>query len=149
MTLNVATRAPLDRLRYSISFEISLMAVLVPAGSLFFDRHFTDIGLLSLVLAIQAMVLNIIYNWIFDQVDARNGRVSSDRGTLGRVIHAVGFEITLMAGALPILMWWLNLGFLTALATDIAVATLVVFFTYFFTLGYDRLFPVREKKPQT
>lgn len=146
MSSNVATRTPLDRLRYSISFEISLMALLVPAGSLVFDRHFADVGLLSLVLAIQAMLLNVFYNWAFDQVDARNGRVSSDRGTFGRVIHAIGFEVTLMAGALPILMWWLNLGFLTALATDIAVATLVVFFTYFFTLGYDRLFPVRKTR---
>lgn len=131
-----------DRLRYTITFEVILMAMLIPAGALFFDKSLSEIGLLGVVLAFKAMVLNLFYNWGFDQFDARAGRISSHRSHIRRILHALGFEVSLTATSLPIYMLWLKIGLIEALAADIVVTTFVVAYTYVFTLAYDRAFPL-------
>lgn len=142
MSQSPAMRTGADRLRYTVTFELMLMALLVPAGAAFFDKGWADIGVLGLILSLKAMLMNLVYNWLFDHVDARANRISSDRSTFGRIVHAVGFEISLVITSLPIYVWWLDLTLLEALMTDLVVTSFVVLYTYVFTLGYDRLFPV-------
>ncbi|MGI9356527.1 MAG: PACE efflux transporter [Rhizobiaceae bacterium] len=142
MSNTIALRSGKDRLRYTMTFEVSLMAFLVPAGAIFFDKGLADIGLLGLVLSVKAMLVSLLYNWAFDRFDARSGRISSDRSPFGRGAHAVGFELFLLVTSLPIYCWWLNLTISEAVMTDIVVTTFVVAYTYLFTLGYDRVFPV-------
>lgn len=142
MSQKITTRTGGDRLRYTITFEITLMVFLVPAGAAFFDKGFLDIGMLGLVLSLKAVLVGLIYNWGFDRVDANAGRVSSNRSTMGRIFHATGFELSLLITSLPIYVWWLGIGPLEALMTDLVVTTFVVAYTYIYTLGYDRLFPV-------
>lgn len=138
----VALRTAKDRLCYSVSFEVSLMLILVPAGSLFFSKSIADMGLLGLVLSFKAMLVSLLFNWLFDLIESRRGVVSSDRSLLGRILHALGFEVCLLITSLPIYAWWLGLTVLQAIATDLVVTSLVVVYTYFFALAYDRLFPV-------
>ncbi|MGP6087895.1 PACE efflux transporter [Antarctobacter jejuensis] len=133
-----------DRLRYTLSFEIILMAILVPFGAVFFETSLADIGLLGVILSTKAMVLNFAYNWVFDLMESRAGRISSERSPIGRVLHALGFEVTLTITSLPILMFWLKIGVLQALAADIVVTSFVVIYTFAFTLVYDRAFPLRR-----
>jgi len=148
MSQTAVMRTGRDRLRYAITFEASLMVILIPAGAAFFDKGLADIGLLGIILSLKAMLVNLVYNWVFDHVDARANRISSDRSTIGRIIHAAGFETTLMLTSLPIYVWWLQITMLQALMTDVVVTSLVVAYTYAFTLGYDRLFPlVRYQVP--
>ena len=147
MSQKVAMRTGKDRLRYTVSFEFLLMAILVPAGAAFFDKPLSSMGVLSLMLATKAMVINLIYNWVFDWCDARRGKISSDRSPLGRILHAIGFEMVLVISSLPIYMWWLDLTLLEALATDIVITSFVVAYTYAFTLVYDRIFPVVVRVP--
>lgn len=142
MSNTVALRSGKDRLRYSIAFEISLMAFLVPAGAAFFKKGIASIGILGLVLSLKAVLISLAYNWLFDHIDAHRGRVSSDRGPLGRVLHAVGLELSLLLTSLPIYTFWLGLTILEAVATDLVVTSFVVAYTYVFTLAYDRIFPV-------
>ena len=142
MAQSVPMRSGRDRLRYTLSFETLLMAILIPAGMLFFDKGVEVVGTLGIILSLKAMLVNLIYNWIFDRVDARAGRVSSDRKTLGRFLHAIGFEVTLLITSLPIYMWFLELTLWQAVLTDLVVTSFVVIYTYVFTLIYDRLYPV-------
>ena len=142
MSETVILRSARDRLRYSLSFEITLMALLVPVGALFFDKALGEIGLLALVLSGKAMLWHLIYNWIFDRWEAGKGRIASDRNWRWRMVHAVGFEVTLMLTSLPIYMLWLGIGLLEALSLDIVVTSFVVGYTYVFTLIYDRMFPL-------
>ncbi len=142
MSQSPALRTGADRLRYTVIFEMTLLVLLVPAGAAFFDKGWADIGLLGLILSTKAMLVNLVYNWVFDHIDARANRISSDRSTVGRILHAVGFELTLLVTSLPIYVWWLNITVLEALMTDLVVTSFVVAYTYLFTLGYDRLFPV-------
>lgn len=144
MACEVQMRSGMDRLRYTVTFELTLMAMAVPGMALFFDRGLAEMGLVGLFLSGKAMVVNLIYNWIFDRVDAHRGRVSSDRGPLGRILHAVGFETTLMITSLPIYMWWLGLSLSHAVMTDLVITSMVVVYTYLFTLAYDRIYPVGQ-----
>ncbi len=145
MSDEVVLRSGKDRLRYTISFELLLMAILVPAGAAFFDTPVAEIGVLGGILAGKAMLLNLVYNWLFDKIDARAGRVSSERSHVGRILHAFGFEISLTLTSLPIYIWWLGIGLLDALVTDIVVTSFVVAYTYVFTLAYDRFFPLGRR----
>jgi uncharacterized membrane protein len=52
-----------------------------------------------------------------------------------------------MATSPPIRMFWLKIGTFEALAADFVVITLVVVYTYVFTLIYDRTFPLRHEGP--
>lgn len=142
MSKTVTLRTGKDRLCYAIIFEATLLAFLVPAGAAFFDKGLGDIGLLGLVLSTKAMLVSVLYNWLFDRIDAKANRVSSDRSTVGRILHAVGFEVTLLITSLPIYTWWLNITLLEAFMADLVVTSFVVLYTYVFTLGYDRVFPV-------
>ncbi|MEM7426219.1 MAG: PACE efflux transporter [Pseudomonadota bacterium] len=137
-----ALRSGKDRIRYTVAFEASLMAILIPAGALFFGKGVIEIGLLGAILVVKAMAIGLLYNCIFDWLEAGTGRVSSDRPTHLRILHAAGFELSLVTTSLPILCWWLQLSVLEALTIDLAVTSFVVVYTYVFTLAYDRLFPV-------
>lgn len=142
MTHTVTLRSGKDRLRYSISLEVGIMAFLIPAGAAFFDKTLADIGLIGLVLSLKAVLFGLIYNRVYDHFDARSGRVASDRSQLGRILHALGFEMTLLLSSLPIYTVWLGLTVAEAIATDLVVTTFVVTFTYVFTIAYDRAFPI-------
>lgn len=147
MQKKVVIRSKWDRVRYTCSFELVLLLMLAPAGAMFFERNITDIGLLSLLVSIKAMVINLIYNWVFDSYEARAGKVSSDRGFAGRVVHAVGFEALLVLTSVPVLVWWLGLSVGQALLMDVMISGFVVVFNLFFTWAYDAMFPVEQSAP--
>ena len=144
MQNNINIRTGKDRLRYTCLFEFVLILFLAPIGAAVFDRHLFDIGLLSLVLSLKAMLFNLIYNWFFDVRDVRAGRVPTQRSFRGRIVHAVGFEAGLVFTSLPIVMWWLNLTLLQALLMDVVVTSFIVVYTFIFTWGYDLLYPVEQ-----
>lgn len=141
----VAVRSARDRLRYALLFEIFLMVLIVPIGALFFERSLFNIGLLMLILCINAMIWNLVYNWVVDRIDARQSRTSSERNWKRRVLHAAGFEVLLTLMSLPIKAYWLDIGFIEALSVNIAVTSIVVVYTYVFTLAYDTAFPLAGK----
>ena len=145
MSKTVKLRSGRDRLRYTILFEAVLFAMLIPAGTVFFDKGLADIGVLGAVLLVKAVLLGLLYNWVFDKFDARSGRVSSERKLAGRIVHAVGFELTLLVTSVPLYCWWLNITVVEAVMVDIVVTSLVVAYTYLFTLAYDRLFLVATR----
>ena len=145
MSEKVVLRSGKDRLRYTVIFELLLLTMLVPLGAAFFDKPLADIGVLGLILASKAMLINLVYNWIFDKIDAHAGRLATERSHIGRIFHAIGFETSLVVTSLPIYSWWLDIGLLEALMTDIVVTSFVVAYTYFFTLAYDRLFPLKPR----
>ena len=129
------------QLRYSFTFEASLMAILIPTAAVFFDKSLLDMGLLGLVLSRKVLLVSLLFNWIFDHLDAGRGRVSSARTAVGTILHALGFELTLLLTSLPFYIWLLDLTLFEALATDLIVTNFVVAYTYFSrwaTIAYSR-----------
>lgn len=144
MSDQIVTRSPLDRLRYTVLFELILIAILAPLLSVFMNQEMLDMGLLALILSIKAMCLNFIYNYCYDRIDVSYGRVPTQRSLKGRIIHAVGLELVLTSTSLPIILWWLKVGFIEALLMDLTLLTAVLFYTLIYTWIYDRIFPVQQ-----
>ena len=144
MKQNIVVRSGKDRLRYTGLFELTLMAILTPVIAVVLKKPMFDVGLIALVLSLKAMFFNLLYNWFFDRFDARAGRIPSERSYAWRIVHAIGFEVGLVFTSLPIVVWWLGLTIWQALLMDLAVTSFVVGYTFLFTLGYDRLFPVSQ-----
>lgn len=144
MKKTIVVRTGRDRLRYTFLFELLLIAILAPIGALVLERQILEVGLLSVVLSLKAMLFNFVYNWLFDHWDVRAGRIPTERSVMGRIFHAFGFECGLVATSLPIVIWWLGLTVLQALIMDLAVTSIVVAYTLLFSWCYDRLFPVSQ-----
>ncbi|WP_051206424.1 PACE efflux transporter [Oceanospirillum maris] len=142
----IVIRSGLDRVRYVLGFEIFLLLFLAPAIAFVFDKDPLDTGALTLILAAKAMVINIIYNYFYDQFDVKRGVVPTERTGRQRVGHAVGLEIVLTITSLPIVVWWLDIAIWQALVMDSAVMAFIVFYTMGFTWIYDRVFPVHQPK---
>lgn len=93
MKEKIVVRTGRERLRYTLLFELLLIAILAPLGALVLERQVLDIGLLSIVLSLKAMLVNLIYNWLFDMWDVRGGRIPTERPLVGRLAHALGFDV--------------------------------------------------------
>ena len=144
MATDIVIRTGLDRLRYAVIFEGLLVAIFSVAMFLMFERGLLDMGAFSVTLSLIALVINFAYNSIYDRIDVRYGRVPTERSRIGRIMHAVGFEFTLVVVNLPVIMWWMQWSFWRALGFDIIAMAAVVVYTYYFTLAYDRIFPIEQ-----
>ncbi|MFT5722773.1 MAG: putative membrane protein [Motiliproteus sp.] len=144
MQAEVVVRGKWDRIRYVLMFEALLIASLAPVLAWILERDSLDIGLMAIILSLKAMVLNLIYNYGFDRMDVRRGRVPTDRSWKGRMFHALGLELVLTFTSLPIVMWWLELSLWQALMIDISLMCVVVLYTLVFTRVYDQVFPIYQ-----
>ncbi len=144
MATDIVIRTGLDRLRYALLFEGLLIVLFALAIAGLFDRAIADMGIFSVALSLIALAVNFAYNYAFDRFDVSRGRVPTERSSGWRIAHAAGFEFSLIVVNLPVIMWWMNWHWWQAIALDIVVALFAVVYTYFFTLAYDRVFPVEQ-----
>ncbi|MFT6915470.1 MAG: putative membrane protein [Motiliproteus sp.] len=144
MQAEVGVRGKWDRIRYVLMFEALLIALLAPVLAWILEHDGLDIGLMAVVLSLKAMVVNFIYNYGFDRLDVRRGRVPTERSWKGRMYHALGLEFLLTFTSLPIVMWWLGLNLWQALMIDVSIMAFVVLYTLVFTRVYDEVFPVYQ-----
>ena len=89
---------------------------------------------LALAISLIAMAWNYIYNYGYDKVF---GADRSKRTKKTRVVHGLGFELGLMTVTLPVLMWVLQLDFLTVLIMDIGLVIFSVLYAIAFNWAYD------------
>lgn len=144
----IVIRSGLDRVRYVLVFEAILLLFLAPAIAFVFDKETSDTAALTLILAAKAMIINMIYNYFFDKLDAKRGVIPTERTGGQRVMHAIGLEVALTATSLPVVTWWLEIAIWQALAMDALVMAFIVVYTMGFTWVYDRVFPVVQPKDE-
>lgn len=144
MATDIVIRTGLDRVRYALLFEATLILLFSVGMVLLFDRGVLEMGIFNITLSTLALIVNFFYNLAFDKFDVSRGRVPTERSRRWRIVHALGFEVTMVIVGLPFIMWWMQWGLWRALTFDIAAMAAIVIYTYFFTLAYDRLFPVAQ-----
>ena len=142
MPTDIVIRTGLDRLRYALLFDGILVALFTTEMALLFDRGLLLMGGLSIVLGLVALATIFVYNYFFDGIDVRHGRIPTERSRMGPILHAVGFEFTLVIVSVPIIVWWMTWGWWQTIVFDAIAMAAIVIYTYFFTLAYDRIFPV-------
>ncbi|WP_137152395.1 PACE efflux transporter [Devosia sp. FKR38] len=134
-------RTTRDRIRHTIAFEIIGLALITPLGALVFAMPMHDIGVISLVSSLVAMGWNYLYNYGFDRLLLRL-RGNTAKTMRERVIHAIVFELGLVAMLMPLIAWYLGISLWQALIMDIAVALFYMVYAFVFNLAYDRIFPI-------
>lgn len=144
MAVSIVIRSGLDRVRYALLFEAIIVVLFGVFVALFTQHDIVATGSLAIALSVIALLVNFVFNSFYDRVDVRYGRVPTERSTLQRVIHAVLFEFVLVLFCLPVIMWWLGMQWWEALLLDLIAMAAVVVYTYYFTLAYDQVFPVRQ-----
>jgi len=134
------------RIGHSLAFELVLLLVCTPILALIFNKSLAHTGALSISLSLMAMVGNGVYNYIFDRILLALDRPLYPRSFKLRCIHSVCFELFLMIFTLPLVMWWMTLSFLKALAVDLGFAMFVPLYALVFNWVYDRLVPAPAAK---
>lgn len=137
-----------DRCRQIALFELFGLLLITPPFAWASGTPLADSVALMALLALIAALWNGAYNTSFDWLDGHlSGRTADRRPTRWRIVHALGFELGLLALTLPVLMWLTGMGWLEALIADLALAFVYVVYAFVFNMAYDRAFPIEPPGP--
>ncbi|NBB12508.1 PACE efflux transporter [Pseudomonas sp. SLFW] len=133
-------QGPTRKVVQAILYEVIAIAVLSPTLSLIYDDGLAHAGALSAMLSASALLWNMVYNSLFEYWEARQ---TSRTRTLGRrLLHSLGFEGGLVVMLVPLVAWWLDITWWSALATNLGLFVFFFFYALVFQWGFDRVFDV-------
>ena len=136
-------RSTRDRIRHAISFEVIGLLLITPLGAFAFGMSLADIGVVGIGSATIATGWNYLYNLGFDRALQRFA--GTTRKTVGiRIIHAVLFELGLLAALMPLIAWYLEVSLVQAFVMDLSFAAFYVVYAFLFNWAYDLVFPLPE-----
>lgn len=125
-----------ERLLHAVSFEVIAIAITAPIGAWMLGRSMVEMGSVAIVLSTIAMLLNVIYNMIFDHF----WPLSKGPRSVGvRVTHAIGFELSFIVVGLPIIAIMLNMTLWNAFMLELGFFVFFLFYTYAFNWAFDKL----------
>lgn len=131
-------QGPLRKVVHATLFE--LLAVLIVGLSLswMLGHHASETGGLAIATSLIAMAWNIAFNTAFEAWERRQ---ADRRRTLRRrVAHAICFEGGMVAMTLPLIAWWLDMGWWDALLTDLGLMAFFLVYAFVFNWVFDRVF---------
>ncbi|MEV0617206.1 PACE efflux transporter [Nonomuraea sp. NPDC050404] len=104
-------------------------------------------GPLTLTITIVATVWNLAYTYLFEAWERR--RRDRTRTLFRRLLHAVGFQATLVCALIPLIAWWLEITLLQAFLLDLVFIVYVPFYTFAYNWAFDRIFGVPSSAVNT
>lgn len=125
-----------ERFVYAFFFELFGIGISTPLFAWLTGTGMFDMGVIATVIAVMALLWNMLFNSLFDAWLKRNRLRKNVRI---RVLHAFLFELGLICGALPFIMWWLKISLWDALTLDIGLILFYLPYTYIYSLVYDTL----------
>ncbi len=121
-----------ERMAHSMLFELGGLALVTPLASLMSGHAIGDIGVLAIGLASLAMLWNLAWNRLFDHwVPTRR------RSFLQRLVQALGFESGLLVMTLPVVAWWLEVGWIEAFWLDLGFVMFFLCYAMVFNTAFD------------
>ncbi|ETD69727.1 hypothetical protein V757_08670 [Pelistega indica] len=133
-TNTVYRKSVLERFFYAFLFEVLGIGISTPLAAWLSDHEMMSMGVVTVVIAIMALLLNMGYNALFDWYLKKNHFTKT---TKVRIVHAVGFETTLFMMTIPFICWYLGIGAWEAIVLDIGLILFYLPYTYLFNLCYD------------
>lgn len=123
---------------YAVSFET--LGTMVASAYLWLvsDAGVASSLALSVLTATIALCWSFVFNTVFEAWEAR--QTIKGRSLRRRTAHALLFEGGLVLICIPVMAWWLNVGFLAALGYEAGLIAVFILYTYAFTWGFDRTF---------
>jgi len=134
--MQVQKKSLTERLVHALTFELTAIAICAPLVSWVLGMSLVHVGALTALVSLIAIAWNVAFNALFDRVERRLGLA---RNLALRIVHAVTFELGLIALVLPLAAWWLEISLLEALLLDLGILLFFLPYTFFFNLAYDRL----------
>lgn len=125
-----------ERFVYAFLFEIFGIGISTPLFAWLTGNKMLDMGMIATVIAVMALLWNMLFNSLFDAWLKRHHLSKNIRI---RILHAFLFEVGLICFALPFIMWWLNISLWQALTLDIGFILFYLPYTYIYSLIYDTL----------
>lgn len=139
-------RSLTTRIVHALGFECFALLLCAPTIALLMDKPLMSAGLLTLAISVTATLWNMLYNLLFDRLQARMG---FERTPWVRVAHALGFEGGLIVAVVPGAAWWLSIGLLDAFLMEVGLLVFLLPYTYLYNLGFDRLLERRRERAAT
>src|SRR5690606_11474590 len=134
--MRVYERSLAERAFHAILFEVLAIGISATLAAWLTGHSISSMGFLTAAIATMAVIWNMIYNWLFDQLQHRWG---FERTLWVRAAHSCGFELGLLFAAIPFAAWWLEVTLWHALILDIGLVLFYLPYAFFFNLGYDTI----------
>ena len=125
-----------ERIGHALVFELLALLICAPALAWLLGKPLLQLGLLTLMFSLVAMLWNMLFNWLFDRAQERLG---FRRDLRVRLCHAALFEAGLIVVLVPLAAWWLAIGLLEALLFDIGLILFFLPYTVAFNWSWDAL----------
>ena len=136
-----------ERIFHAVLFELLANVLIALFLAWFMQMSLLNTGALSLISALTATFWNYIFNKLFDGLQKYQG---FKRTAVIRALHAVVFEVGLIAALTPIAMLLLGLSFVDALYVEMGLVLFFLPYTMAYNWLYDYirwLFIGRRKQP--
>ncbi|MGB8667052.1 MAG: PACE efflux transporter [Serratia inhibens] len=126
------------KLVYVTAYEIIGMAISALGLALLSGNAPSSTGPLAVIITTIAVSWNFIYNSLFELWESR--QTSRTRTLKRRIVHAVGFQLTLVVYLIPLIAWWMGISLLEALLLDMALIVIIPCYTFVFNWAFDLIF---------
>ena len=123
-----------ERIFHATLFEILGILFATPLAMWLTGKSMLSMAGLSAVISGIAMLWNMFFNWLFDQLQRRYG---FHRGLWVRIAHSCCFEIGLILMVVPLVAWWVGTSLWHALVVDIGLVLFFLPYSFFYNLSYD------------
>lgn len=117
-------------------FEFLAILFTMLIGIFLLNKPVASMGIVSILISVTALLLNILFNWIFDKLFPF---VNGDRPIKIRILHALGFESTLVLFTVPMLAIILKVTLYEALMIEAGLLVFFLFYTYLYNWSYDQI----------
>lgn len=126
------------RIVYVSSYEVIGMVISSLGLALLAGDSVEHTGPLSVMITTIAVTWNFIYNILYEKWEARQD--SKSRTVKRRIVHAIGFQITLVIFLIPLIAWWMDISLVAAFWLDVAFIIIIPIYTFIFNWTFDKLF---------
>jgi uncharacterized membrane protein len=128
----------LRRVVYISSFEVSGIIISALILAYLSGTAPSHTGPLAVMTSALAITVNLAYTSLFERWEA--GRAARSRSLGRRILHAIGFQITLLVFLIPLMAWWMDMTIVEALILDTALIVFFPIYMFAFNWLFDTLF---------
>lgn len=126
------------KLVYVTAYEIIGMTISALGLALLSGNAPSSTGPLAVIITTIAVSWNFIYNSLFELWESR--QASRGRTLKRRILHAIGFQLTLVVYLIPLIAWWMGITLWQALLLDMALIVIIPCYTFVFNWVFDKIF---------
>ncbi|SES89891.1 PACE efflux transporter [Thorsellia anophelis] len=125
-----------ERLLHAILFEVIALILCAPALAWIMNKPLVTSASLTVMNAGCAMLMNIIFNIIFDHFEKKIGFT---RNVKIRIMHACLFEISLLMLIVPLGAMLLGISLYASFAMNVGLIFFFLPYTYIYNLIFDTM----------